>query len=215
MPCLVQYKGVVRKDFFGDLPGVVGVHGEQWREFRSRVQKPVLQLSTVRRYVQPLEEVTDYFMQRCEEMLDANAELPDDFDNEIHKWSLECIGRVALDTRLGCLDANLAPDSEPQQIINAAKYALRNVATLELKLPFWRYVPTPLWTRYVNNMDYFVKICSKYIQNSTQRLRERTPAERSLGEPSLLEKVLTSEKDEKIAAIMALDLILVGIDTVG
>lgn len=25
MPCLVHYKGVVRKDFFGDLPGVVGV----------------------------------------------------------------------------------------------------------------------------------------------------------------------------------------------
>lgn len=23
-------------------------------------------------------------------MLDANQELPDDFDNEIHKWSLEC-----------------------------------------------------------------------------------------------------------------------------
>lgn len=90
MPCLVRYKSVVRKDFFGDLPGVVGVHGEPWREFRSRVQKPVLQLTTVRRYVEPLEEVTNYFIQRCEEMLDANQELPDDFDNEIHKWSLEC-----------------------------------------------------------------------------------------------------------------------------
>lgn len=65
-------------------------HGEQWREFRSRVQKPVLQLSTVRRYVEPLEDVTKYFMQRCDEMLDENNELPDDFDNEIHKWSLEC-----------------------------------------------------------------------------------------------------------------------------
>lgn len=65
-------------------------HGEPWREFRSRVQKPVLQLSTVRRYVEPLEEVTNYFIQRCEEMLDKNSELPDDFDNEIHKWSLEC-----------------------------------------------------------------------------------------------------------------------------
>lgn len=70
--------------------GCIPRHGEQWREFRSRVQKPVLQLSTVRRYVQPLEEVTDYFIERCEQMLDNNSELPDDFDNEIHKWSLEC-----------------------------------------------------------------------------------------------------------------------------
>lgn len=67
------------------------------------------------------------------------------------------IGRVALDTRLGCLESNLSPDSEPQQIINAAKYALRNVATLELKAPYWRYFPTPLWTHYVKNMNYFVE----------------------------------------------------------
>lgn len=132
-------------------------HGEPWREFRSRVQKPVLQLSTVRRYVTPLEQVTEEFIDRCNQMLDHNKELPDDFDNEIHKWSLECIGLVALDTRLGCLEPNLSDNSEPQQIINAAKYALRNVATLELKAPYWRYFPTPLWSKYVNNMDYFVK----------------------------------------------------------
>lgn len=125
------------------------------------------------------------------------------------------IGRVALDTRLGCLEPNLAANSEPQQIINAAKYALRNVATLELKFPFWRYVPTPLWTRYVNNMNYFVEICMKYIQEATHKMKSRSAAERAaLGEPSLLEKVIQSEKSEKIATIMALDLILVGIDTV-
>ena len=67
------------------------------------------------------------------------------------------IGRVALDVRLGCLSGNLTPDSEPQKIIDAAKFALRNVAVLELKAPYWRYVPTPLWSRYVRNMDYFIE----------------------------------------------------------
>lgn len=125
------------------------------------------------------------------------------------------IGRVALDTRLGCLEPNLDPKSEPQQIINAAKYALRNVATLELKFPFWRYFPTPLWSKYVNNMNYFVEICMKYIQAATHKMKSRTQAEReAMGEPSLLERVILSEKNEKIACVMALDLILVGIDTV-
>ncbi|XP_058463856.1 probable cytochrome P450 301a1, mitochondrial [Malaya genurostris] len=213
MPSLVKYKSELRKDFFGDLPGVVGVHGEPWREFRSRVQKPVLQLSTVRRYVTPLEQVTEEFIDRCNQMLDSNQELPDDFDNEIHKWSLECIGLVALDARLGCLEPNLDPNSEPQQIINAAKYALRNVATLELKAPYWRYFPTPLWTKYVNNMDYFVKVCMKYIKNATSRMKLNEG--RALdGEPSLLERVIKSGNNEKLAVIMALDLILVGIDTI-
>lgn len=104
------------------------------------------------------------------------------------------------------------PKSEPLQIINAAKYALRNVATLELKFPFWRYVPTPLWTKYVNNMNYFVEICMKYIQSATNRLASGEKG--AMTEPSLLERVIMSEKNEKIACIMALDLILVGIDTV-
>lgn len=179
MPSLVKYKGELRKSFFGDLPGVVGVHGnnkhkiydvffyyrsqfigEQWREFRSRVQKPVLQLSTVRRYVKPLECVTNDFLNRCTtQLLDENSELPNDFANEIHKWALECIGLVALDTRLGCLDGTLDPKSEPQKIIDCAQFALRNIAILELKAPFWRWFPSisPMWKKYVNNMDYFVE----------------------------------------------------------
>jgi hypothetical protein len=139
---------------------ILVITGEQWREFRSRVQKPVLQLSTVRRYVKPLEKVTDDFINRCmTQLVDANSELPKTFSNEIHKWSLECIGLVALDTRLGCLDGELDPKSEPQQIINAAQFALRNIAILELKAPYWRWFPSisPMWKRYVNNMDYFVE----------------------------------------------------------
>ena len=188
-------------------------HGEQWREFRSRVQKPVLQLSTIRRYVKPLEQVTDEFIARCLTLRDTNSELPDDFDNEIHKWALECIGFVALDARLGCLEPNLSPDSEPQQIIDAARFALRNIAVLELKAPYWRYVPTPLWTKYVKNMDYFVQICMKYIKAATERLKTSTEGALD-GEPSLVERVIASQKNEKLAVVMALDLILVGIDTV-
>lgn len=59
------------------------------------MQKPILQLSTVRRYVKPLEQVTDDFLSRCSNVLvDENDDLPDDFANEIHKWALECIGLI-------------------------------------------------------------------------------------------------------------------------
>nr|CAD7444014.1 unnamed protein product [Timema bartmani] len=212
MPCLVHYKSSVRRDFFGDLPGVVGVHGERWREFRTKVQRPILQPRTVRKYIQPIEEVTSHFINRMCEMKDLNQEMPSDFDNEIHKWSLECIGRVALDTRLGCLDKDLAEDSEPQRIIDAAKYALRNVAILELKAPFWRYIPTPLWTKYVKNMDFFVEVCMKYIGDALERLKVKEASDHD--DLSLLERILVDNPDPKIACILALDLILVGIDTI-
>ncbi|EFN87619.1 Probable cytochrome P450 301a1, mitochondrial [Harpegnathos saltator] len=211
MPCLVHYKSVVRKDFFGELPGVVGVHGEPWKEFRTRVQKPVLQPQTVRKYIGPIEVVTRDFIKRIEEIKADDGELPADFDNEIHKWALECIGRVALDVRLGCLGDTL-PDSEPQKIIDAAKFALRNVAVLELKAPYWRYIPTPLWSRYVRNMNYFIEICMKYIDAAIFRLKQKKAVDES--DLSLVERILAKEADPKMAYIFALDLILVGIDTI-
>ncbi|KAK6625927.1 hypothetical protein RUM43_006226 [Polyplax serrata] len=212
MPCLVKYKSQVRKEFFGDIGGVVGVHGEPWREFRTKVQKPVLQIQTVKKYIQPIEEVTCDFINKLQNLRDENCEMPKDFDNEIHKWALECIGRVALDVRLGCLDPNLSADSEAQNIIECARYALRNIAILELKAPFWRYIPSSLWTRYVKNMDFFIEICMKHIDAAMQRLKTKSSANDN--DLSLIERVLASEPNPKTAYILALDLILVGIDTI-
>lgn len=39
-------------------------HGESWKEFRKRVQKPVLQPKTVRKYITPIEVVTEDFITR-------------------------------------------------------------------------------------------------------------------------------------------------------
>lgn len=86
-----------------------------------------------------------------------------DCDIRVHLYA--GIGLVALDVRLGCLGGSLVPDSEPQKIIDAAKFALRNVAVLELKAPFWRYIPTPLWTRYVRNMNYFIEYVNLILIN--------------------------------------------------
>lgn len=54
----------------------------------------------------------------------------------------------------------------------------------------------------------------RHIQNATQRMRTQNPSDRAMEEPSLLEKVLNDGNSEKIACVMALDLILVGIDTI-
>lgn len=55
----------------------------------------------------------------------------------------------------------------------------------------------------------------KYISQATNRLQASDGVGGALdGEPSLIERVLKEHKDEKLATVMALDLILVGIDTI-
>lgn len=51
----------------------------------------------------------------------------------------------------------------------------------------------------------------KYISKATERLKATGGIGGALdGEPSLIERVLKEEKNEKLATVMALDLILVG-----
>jgi cytochrome P450 len=55
----------------------------------------------------------------------------------------------------------------------------------------------------------------KYISKATQKLKASDGIGGALdGEPSLIERVLKEHKDEKLATVMALDLMLVGIDTI-
>ena len=64
---------------------------------------------------------------------------------------------------------------------------------------------------------HFFRVCMKYIDAAMERLKEKKEKQGQNvhdSELSLIEKILAKEPDPKIAYILALDLILVGIDTV-
>jgi cytochrome P450 family 49 subfamily A len=63
------------------------------------------------------------------------------------------IGRVALDTRLGCVDRNENP--EAKQIIDAINTFFTTVAEVELRLPVWRVYKTKSYRRYIGALDSF------------------------------------------------------------
>ncbi|XP_072746303.1 probable cytochrome P450 49a1 isoform X1 [Anoplolepis gracilipes] len=208
MPSLDYYKHVLRKDFFQDNPGVIAVHGESWYKFRSKVQQVMLQPRTARMYIGAIEEASIAFLHRIAKIRDKKHEVPNDFLNELHKWSLESIARVALDVRLGCFDDNA--DAGTQRLIDALITFFKNVPVLELKIPFWKIFNTPTWQQYVNSLDTIVSTISKYTDSALLRAKNNMDSDKEL---SLLERVLALEGDTKVASILALDLFLVGVDT--
>jgi len=64
---------------------------------------------------------------------------------------------IFLDTRLGCLEANLAPDSEPQKMIDSVQVQLDTLNKLEFGIPIWKYVNTPTWRKFVKAADVFAE----------------------------------------------------------
>lgn len=65
-------------------------HGESWYNFRTKVQQPMLQPRTAKLYVKSIEETAETFVTRSRFIRDKKLEMPEDYLNEIHKWSLEC-----------------------------------------------------------------------------------------------------------------------------
>jgi len=59
---------------------------------------------------------------------------------------------------------------------------------------------------------FYFRICMKYMDAAIVRLKNKKIMNES--DLSLVERILAKETDPKIAYIFALDLILVGIDTV-
>ena len=87
-------------------------------------------------------------------------------NTEIYPWFLNnltvlgtstAIVYIALDTRLGCLDVNLAPDSEPQKMIDSVQEQFEAFQKLELGIPVWKYVSTPTWRKFAKAADFFLE----------------------------------------------------------
>ncbi|XP_014208635.1 probable cytochrome P450 49a1 [Copidosoma floridanum] len=209
MPSLHAYKHCLKRDVFAGNPGVIAVHGEGWYNFRSKVQQVMLQPRTARMYIGTIDEASQALLDRIERIKDGANEVPGNFLNELHKWALESIARVALDVRLGCLDEEDAPP-ETQRLINAVLQFFKNVGPLELKIPWWKYFPTPTWRQYINALDVILSTTSKYTNIALERAKLSGKAKDEL---SLLERVLQIEGNTQLATILAFDLFLVGIDT--
>ncbi|KAH8319750.1 hypothetical protein KR074_004911 [Drosophila pseudoananassae] len=213
MPSLRHYKGDLRRDFFGDVAGLIGVHGPKWEAFRQEVQHILLQPQTAKKYIPPLNDIASEFMGRIELMRNEKDELPDNFLHELYKWALESVGRVSLDTRLGCLSPE--GSEEAQQIIEAINTFFWAVPELELRMPLWRVYPTKAYRSFVKALDQFTAICMKNIGKTMDKAEadEASGLSKSEADISIVERIVRKTGNRKLAAILALDLFLVGVDT--
>ncbi|XP_044010379.1 probable cytochrome P450 49a1 [Aphidius gifuensis] len=208
MPSLNYYKHKLRKNWFNEEAGVIGNHGESWYNFRSKVQQVMLQPRVAHMYIGAIEESSQAFINRIEKIKDHHDETPDDFLNEIHKWSVESIAQVALNVKLDCMSDNSS--DETQELIDAIHTFFTNVGILELKIPFWKIFNTPTWKNYVKSLDTIFNFTTKYCNIAMKKSKNN---KKCPDEFSLLERILEIKGDTKLASVLAFDLFLVGIDT--
>lgn len=84
---------------------------------------------------------------------DSNQEMPADFMDELNKWSLESIGSIALDSRLGCLEDNVSANSDSGRMIQAVHDFFYLTFKLEILPSLWKYIPTPGFRKLTAALD--------------------------------------------------------------
>ncbi|XP_028171135.1 cytochrome P450 CYP12A2-like isoform X1 [Ostrinia furnacalis] len=203
---LDYYREVLRKERYDGVYGLTSAQGEKWRDFRTKVNPALLKPKLVKLYAPGLEQIAEDSIARLLRFKDE----PKEFSSEITKWSLESVALVGLGNRLGCLQDNLPADHPSQKLM----YCSKTIADLMFKLEFipnWNKEKSANFKKMMEMYDLQWDVSEMYINQAKKQIRERghdVPDE----DQSILEKLLAI--DERVAVMMANEMLLAGIDTV-
>ncbi|XP_064096166.1 probable cytochrome P450 49a1 [Macrobrachium nipponense] len=207
---LVRMKAV--DNYFEKKSGLIVENGEEWRRVRTRVQTPMMKPKNVSAYLEEMDEVALDFMDRIAVFQEENGEMPEDFQVELYKWALESVSLVALGRRLGCLQPNLASDSEQMKLIHAANAIFEGMNDIEMSMKFWRLWETKEVRQLQKNHDEFLRIADKRIRETEAELLQKKSDDTS--ELKLMEELLLTEGlSRKDVVTLILDMLVAGIDT--
>ncbi|KAM7115531.1 25-hydroxyvitamin D-1 alpha hydroxylase, mitochondrial isoform 1-T1 [Molossus nigricans] len=159
--------------------GLLTAEGEEWQKLRSLLAPLLLRPQAAARYARTLDNVVLDLVQRLRRQRGRCGGPPAlvcDVAGEFYKFGLEGIAAVLLGSRLGCLDAEVPPDTET--FIRAVGSVF--VSTLlTMAMPSWlhRLVPGP-WSRLCQDWDQMFAFAQKHVEQ-----RESEVAMRSQGRP--------------------------------
>ncbi|CAK1578093.1 unnamed protein product [Parnassius mnemosyne] len=208
---LEYYRKVVKrkKGHSDKYTGLITDHGQEWRELRSAINPIMLQPKSIKAYNEALDEVAQDMVARMKSLRNENNMIKTKFSEEINLWSLESIGLIALGVRLNSFDFNLPMDSPVRKLIKMVHEFFAVADILDFKPSIWRFYPTKTFKRAMKLYDELENLNAEFIKKTVMRLKtENKPDD----EKSVLEKLI--DVDEKVAVLIASDLLFAGVDTV-
>ncbi|XP_055539504.1 cytochrome P450 CYP12A2-like isoform X1 [Wyeomyia smithii] len=204
---LIYYRKKLRPDIFHGMGGLLSEHGEPWHKFRTVVNPVMMQPKTIKLYVDKVDVVSREFMEIMKSIRDEKNELPADFDQWLNRWSLESMGMLAMDTRLGVLGEHLSEEAE--YILKNIRQFFELTYQLDVLPSVWKIVKTPKFHKLMKALDDLTGIVKSKVDDAVVRLDKNPSVDNE--NQSVLEKLL--KVDRNIAVLMAFDMLLAGVDT--
>ena len=199
---------------FGETKGILVENGERWQLLRSKVQQDMMRPKSASFYTDKINGIADEMVAFIRRERNSNN-CVEDFLPLAHKFGLESITAIALNSRLGCFDATMPRDVE--NYLQAIDVIVKKFPELLLGFPWWNYFPKrwiPLYRLVQDNFNEVADFVKGKIDDAVKASKEKSNV--SHDDLSVLDKlILRNGANSAIVYVMAFDMVVAGIDTTG
>ncbi|XP_055348630.1 1,25-dihydroxyvitamin D(3) 24-hydroxylase, mitochondrial-like [Paramacrobiotus metropolitanus] len=155
--------------------GLFFMDGEHWQSRRRVMNQLLLHPKVVPQYADRINDTVDDLIARWSTIKKGHDNVVDKVEVEMFNWSIECIGTVIFDQRMGCLSENRPNDI--QQFVRSIQEIFRTTMILTMIPPkIAKFLRLPVWKRFLHSMDLSLAIARKYISMSIERVMARMDA---------------------------------------
>ncbi|XP_034405040.1 cytochrome P450 27C1 [Cyclopterus lumpus] len=200
------------RDLRGQAYGLHVDSGPEWYRMRSALNPKMLKPREVVAYAPVIQQVVGDLLRRVELLRSRSRDRAtvSDVAAELYKFGFEGISSILFESRLGCLEEDIPPDT--LRFITAVTEMLTLSETVVL-FPRWSRGVLPFWSRFVRAWDDLYDVARSLIDRRIAEIE----AQVSGGEPAegmFLTYLLSSDRLSRAEVYISVtELLLGGVDT--
>ncbi|KAM8974844.1 cholesterol side-chain cleavage enzyme, mitochondrial [Pelodytes ibericus] len=163
------------RDYRNKRYGVLLKSGEEWRTHRLTLNREVLSVSGMGRFLPLLDSVGQDFVRRVYIQVERSGRnrWTADFTNELFRFALESVCYVLYGQRLGLLQDYIDPES--QKFIDAVSLMFHSTTPMLFLPPrLLRNINSSIWTDHVKAWDGIFNHADQCIQSMYSSMRQRS-----------------------------------------
>ncbi|XP_066431566.1 sterol 26-hydroxylase, mitochondrial-like [Eleutherodactylus coqui] len=146
--------------------------GHRWHTLRSTLNKRMLKPAEAVLYTGALNEVITDFLHTLDDLRKESPSgvMVNDIANLFYRFAFEGISYILFETRIGCLEKNVPP--ETSKFIASIGAMLKYMLIVTL-LPEWSRNILPYYKLYIENWDNIFEFGNKLIVQKMEKIQER------------------------------------------
>lgn len=191
--------------------GITTLNGKAWYDIRSKIQPHLLKPQLIQKHFWKMEETAEDMVAHVRHLMATQDGETKDFIKDLQVWAIETVSYITLNKRLRLLQQrDIDVNSDSYRMKSAAIDIFQGLSMTVFGTQLWRIYPTAGWKKLAKAHEAFAEIGLRYINEVLESVKNKADDV----DLTFLEEFLT-QNDVKPddALVMALDLLLAGVDT--